>query len=410
MQIELKIKLKIPNKIKDVNTLEEFVFRERNKIGKMIFVEILKRIEQKRLNSLKKATKLGNFSCYLYTRLGVIRISRWRVKFKNKTYYLLDKAINLNPLKATNYILKRASELATDYTYRKASFLLSQEITDYIGKDLIWCWINKLGKLLEKKEKIKREAIILGEEDVFQKSKHPKAIIEIDATSIHKQHKGRPTKENLEVKLGICYTDIKKKNNKNYLENKIIYGGVEDTHTFGNNFYTLLESKLNITTIKDKLLIGDGDRWIKEIKNLHFPSAKYHLDWWHLTKNIRKAIRENKRLNNLFLKYLYEGKANRIIDILASKYKALTKERQQINNLLEYLKNNKEGIYGSKDFPLHKVGSGAVEKNIEIIIGRRFKKQGMSWSKEGAQALLKLRVLKQNKEDWDNFFKELKWN
>ena len=50
------------------------------------------------------------------------------------------------------------------------------------------------------------------------------------------------------------------------------------------------------------------------------------------------------------------------------------------------------------------------EKNIEIIIGRRFKKQGMSWSKEGAQALLKLRVLKQNKEDWDKFFEELKWN
>jgi hypothetical protein len=57
MQIELKIRLKIPNKIKDVNSIEEFVFRERNKIGKMIFIEILKRIEQKRLNNLKKATK-----------------------------------------------------------------------------------------------------------------------------------------------------------------------------------------------------------------------------------------------------------------------------------------------------------------------------------------------------------------
>jgi len=34
----------------------------------------------------------------------------------------------------------------------------------------------------------------------------------------------------------------------------------------------------------------------------------------------------------------------------------------------------------------------------------------MSWSREEAQALLKLRVLKQNKEDWDNFFKELKWS
>ena len=38
MKIELKITLKIPNKLKDVNSIEEFVFRERNKIGKMIKV------------------------------------------------------------------------------------------------------------------------------------------------------------------------------------------------------------------------------------------------------------------------------------------------------------------------------------------------------------------------------------
>ena len=77
----------------------------------MIFVKILKKIEEKRLNNLKKATKLGNFSCYLYTRLGIIRITRWRIKFKEKTYYLLDKTISLNPLKVTNYILKRARKL-----------------------------------------------------------------------------------------------------------------------------------------------------------------------------------------------------------------------------------------------------------------------------------------------------------
>lgn len=409
MKIELKITLKIPNKLRDVNSIEEFVFRERNKIGKMIFVKILKKIEEKRLNNLKKATKLGEFSCYLYTRLGIIRIARWRIKFKEKTYYLLDKVINLNPLKATNYILKRAAELASDYTYRKASSLLSKEISDYFGKDLIWYWVKRIAKVLEAKENLRTQSI-LNNQNLSSQSPHPKAIIEIDATSIHKQYKGKPTKENLEVKLAICYTDIKKKNKKNYLENKIIYAGVEDTNTFGNNLYSLLEDKLNITSIKDKLLIGDGDRWIKEIKNLHFPDAKYHLDWWHLTKNIRKAMRENKRLNTLFLKYLYEGRAERIIDTLATKYRALTKEKQEINNLLEYLKNNKEGIYGSKDFEINKVGSGAIEKNIEIMIGRRFKKQGMSWSKEGAQALLKLRVLKQNKEDWDKFFEELKWN
>ncbi|MCD6583866.1 MAG: hypothetical protein J7K71_04190 [Candidatus Omnitrophica bacterium] len=59
-------------------------------------------------------------------------------------------------------------------------------------------------------------------------------------------------------------------------------------------------------------------------------------------------MRENKRLNKLFLKYLYEGKADRIIETLATKYRVLTKEKQEINGLLEYLKNNREGIYSSQ--------------------------------------------------------------
>jgi hypothetical protein len=57
----------------------------------------------------------------------------------------------------------------------------------------------------------------------------------------------------------------------------------------------------------------------KKDKKLTFPQAHYHLDWWHLTKNIRKERRENKRLNKLFLKYLYKGKTNRIIEALATK-------------------------------------------------------------------------------------------
>jgi hypothetical protein len=41
-------------------------------------------------------------------------------------------------------------------------------------------------------------------------------------------------------------------------------------------------------------------------------------------------------------------------------------------------------------------------KNIEVVIGRRFKKQGMSWDREGVNNLL--RTLWHNKSDWDAFW------
>jgi hypothetical protein len=40
-----------------------------------------------------------------------------------------------------------------------------------------------------------------------------------------------------------------------------------------------------------------------------------------------------------------------------------------------------------------------MEKNIEVVIGRRFKRWGMCWSREGAQNLLKLRILRYDRED-----------
>jgi hypothetical protein len=45
-----------------------------------------------------------------------------------------------------------------------------------------------------------------------------------------------------------------------------------------------------------------------------------------------------------------------------------------------------------------------MEKNIDTVIGRRFKKQGMSWTKEGASNPLKLRILCYHKNDWEEFW------
>jgi len=51
------------------------------------------------------------------------------------------------------------------------------------------------------------------------------------------------------------------------------------------------------------------------------------------------------------------------------------------------------------------VGStGGMEKSIEAVIGRRFKKHGMSWTTKGANNLLKLWTLCYNKNDWDAFW------
>jgi len=48
--------------------------------------------------------------------------------------------------------------------------------------------------------------------------------------------------------------------------------------------------------------------------------------------------------------------------------------------------------------------TGAIESNINKVIAARFKKRGMSWSKRGALALLKIKETILNNE-WDDWWK-----
>jgi len=50
-------------------------------------------------------------------------------------------------------------------------------------------------------------------------------------------------------------------------------------------------------------------------------------------------------------------------------------------------------------------GSGPVEKTVDIAVSRRFKKRGMSWYRQCANPLMKLRLLKLNRE-WETYWNE----
>lgn len=84
--------------------------------------------------------------------------------------------------------------------------------------------------------------------------------------------------------------------------------------------------------------------------------------------------------------------------------------RKKIADLASYVENNFDGLYGSGALR-DKVGAkevlvsgcGAMERNIDAAIGRRFEKQGTSWTKEGANNLLNPRILRYNKSNSEEF-------
>lgn len=69
-----------------------------------------------------------------------------------------------------------------------------------------------------------------------------------------------------------------------------------------------------------------------------------------------------------------------------------TGDRQRVEVLLKYVRTNEHGFYGARSlcpFLLDQArlvcveGSGAVQKQMDLIVACRFKKQGMRWSRDG---------------------------
>jgi hypothetical protein len=51
-------------------------------------------------------------------------------------------------------------------------------------------------------------------------------------------------------------------------------------------------------------------------------------------------------------------------------------------------------------------GSGVIEKNIEVQIARRFKRQGRSWTRTGAEHLLQLCWLQSAPRNWTHWWQK----
>ena len=360
----------------------------------------------------------GKVPRWLTTRLGHICFRREKVHGGNtEGSYPLDKAIGLQRgQKATLWVEMRACQLATGNTYRPAADLLSVEIGDEVSHGAVWSRVQKSGKALRKEEDERREAVFeYGE--VFEGDGEEREIVitEMDATMLHSQEKDR---KKLTVKLGVMYSGKELESEtakyKRYrLKEKTLYGGVEDPGEFGEKLYLKAEEKLCLSKARHQLVLGDGDAWIRNIAGGPYFMATYQLDWRHLMVKIRQTFSDQPKLVSELIDYLYSGQAEKMLATVKLA-RLLCDDRdksERIADLVTYIENNRYGLYGSRSLrdrveakTVLVCSTGAMEKNIDTVVDRRFKRHGQSWTVEGVNNLLKLRTLWYNKSDWDAFW------
>jgi hypothetical protein len=210
----------------------------------------------------------------------------------------------------------------------------------------------------------------------------------------------------MECKGGTNFSQrVKVSRDRVWLMDKRSYASIEGSEAFGEKFFLECVRK-GILKAKEVFFIGDGASWIRTLRENYFPEAIGVLDIWHLERELKEALGEEKEWVLEALKELaLQGKGSEILRRLM-KEGAKVKEverRKKINEAMIYVRRNLDWI---ENIPkVRGYGSGPVEKTVDIAVARRFKKRGMSWYRRNANPLLKLRLLKLNGE-WDSYWKQ----
>lgn len=157
-------------------------------------------------------------------------------------------------------------------------------------------------------------------------------------------------------------------------------------------------------TASRTIVVADGADWIRNGVRDWMPGALYVLDWTHLERRVRDVLGRPEDADVLcdVLTALRRADPSAALDLLRS-WSPPYDDRRLYRRLLRYIRVNAQGIANHALVDIH--GSGAIEKAVDLIISRRYKLRGMSWSEKGATALLPFLVMRHNKtwqSHWDS--------
>ena len=377
------------------------------KIIKDIFTSIEKQaIKNKRCACGAFPVKNGKEPRVICTLGGKVTYMRARLTCKvcGANYYPLDELITIptgtkHSMCATEAIL----DMATDLPYAKTSRYMQKLAHIEVSPQKILELARTEGaRLLALDEKARIAAFEDTATFPAEAAHKSLAIVQVDSTGIN----DRKTRSWMDTKVGIIYSQSAKiSKRRNLILDKNIYATLDSLEKFKQNFY-LSCHKMGVFGADSVIFVADGMQWIKKLQREMFPNAVYLLDPWHLKKNINIAYgKEMSEIAETLAELAYYGEADSIIEnIKLDIARCRDPDKSgRLKNLYIYIRSNKEGIKNYKKVGI--MGSGVVEKTVDILVARRFKLRGMSWYDTNAAKLLRLRLLKLNGK-WDSYWKK----
>jgi hypothetical protein len=340
----------------------------------------------------------------ILSRFGWVRLERWYVRERRTGRYHYLVEVGGRQEHATVAVVEQAVALATRLPYRQAALLLGRLLGEHVDHRSLYAWVKAEGQQLVEEEAALQEAVFEdGELPPQGGEDHELVVAVVDGTYIRAQREGQPS---FEVRIGVAYSgrelvSTTARHKRYRLRGRQLYGGVDSARDFSERFYLHCEATLALSRARHLLVIGDGADWIENLAGHERYKATYQLDHWHILDHARKTFSDRPGLVTEIARALHDGDAGRILRLVRLARLSAEANAERVRDYETYLHANLHGIHGARRLrPLLSEevrsaavdGSGAVEKQGDLLVARRFEHAGMRWTKAGANRLLKLRL------------------
>jgi hypothetical protein len=448
-EIQVQIEEQIPDGLQNLDKWEADVRR----IGFQGMREMYKsgiELHEKHLlseythkNKQCQIVKRGKLDFTLATAIGKVTFPRQRIFCKTCRQWVtpLNEALELHAEeqeRASLAFQQLCSLYAINQPYRLAEKAV-KEITqdpEVISHQQIKLIVDHQGDGLRQYEEQKRKSVSYGvirgivdkvragqpDSPALSATRPGQFYVCLDGILV-RSHKGKGNWH--EGKIGFLCTDEREpvgSKGRLHIPNKRYISSYENSAVLGSRVYAEAV-KMGMLEYMEVIVLGDGARWIREVRKQCFPYAMYVLDWFHLNRKVCRAFRYTfpgdkvlrRKLRRPITKLLWKGQKEEALRHLEKLYIQLLREgrqellekREGMKELIAYVKSNWEGVvnYCQMQKDGYLIASTLVEGAANLVVAKRQKKkQGMHWSRSGADNLCALRTLWLN-EEWESYWK-----
>ena len=397
----------------DVSSLTTAISDFTNEMGKELFTEIVKQIDELIYEDSKRKKEYESIRYgerQYITKNGKTKFERryYEDKETGEHIYLADKILGIEKgeridKKVKSEVIRRAN----DQSYSKSGKMVVPEIE--ISATTVMRNVRKNDwkmEIEEKKEEEKIKAKIIyiqvDEDHIKQRKKKGCTMSKIVTIYTGKRQLTKPEKEEKVEQI------------RKELVNKFTFSGIyKDNQELWEDVEYYIDSTYNRETIEKIFIMGDGASYIKEgLKWI--PKSIFVLDLFHLEKyinhlNYDEELKEKLQLaidqydpistENIMKEAIERIKEEIREDAqLGRKTKRLENRLKKIEETKTYFKNQWEGIEAYDKYKEEITGC-CQEGQVHHTLSERMSTDAKVWSEEGIDEMSQLRAFTQNGGD-----------